>query len=231
MALRFGNEIDGYSNQGYNLLPEPGVTVLEPLTDVQLAENFEMFKKELGMDRTAPYQKAFNAMIDVYGDDLDKFAKLQKIGFKKSEFMESMQDVIEWFSGPGQEAEDREYYLVHYPGYKFFTKTELDSLCEKYNLIWGQVSQYNDKIPDKCVEEMINLTIKEEDQSGDSTMQIIAPEEKFDLGTQYKVEGHRVVMIPKEDPLALRPVRGGYLLASAWGEESYLEEVINPQRN
>jgi len=209
------------------------VAVKEPelLTDTQLAENFEIFKKELSFDRTTPQQKAFWAMVEVYGDDLDRYSKENKLGFKETPHMKKLAEVVSWFDTAGREAEDREYYLIHYPGYKYFTDKELHNICDKYNLIWGDVGHYIGEIPEQCVEEMTALIVKEEDQTSQQTMQIIAPQEKFNISQQHHVVDHKIVAIPKEDPLALVPVRGGYLLASAWGEESYLEEVVNPQRN
>lgn len=54
--------------------------------------------------------------------------------------------------------------------------------------------------------------------------QIVAPEKDFEFQNKFKV-GRKLI----EDPIVLQPVKGGYLIVTAWGDEA--KEVANPNKN
>ena len=58
---------------------------------------------------------------------------------------------------------------------------------------------------------------------------IAAQEEDFDTRGMY-VKGHKLEMsIP--DPIVLQPVKGGYLIVTAWGDEASDAAVVNEIKN
>ena len=65
--------------------------------------------------------------------------------------------------------------------------------------------------------------------TNENDYQICAPAKDFDL-TNSEIKGHFIVAkVP--DPVVLYPVRGGYLIISAWGKEASDSEVANSKMN
>jgi hypothetical protein len=56
-----------------------------------------------------------------------------------------------------------DYYSFYYPQYKFITEDQVESICKKYSLIFGNVSNYKGSIPDAKVEDMKRFKLRKED--------------------------------------------------------------------
>lgn len=82
----------------------------------------------------------------------------------------------------------------------------------------------------------INLVSQEKVKTTDLTnAMMIAPKNKFTIPEDYIVEngfevGYRKVVEIK-DPVVLQPVKGGYLIVSAWGFEETLPEISGSPKN
>lgn len=63
----------------------------------------------------------------------------------------------------------------------------------------------------------------------DSGLRICAPLKDMEVKSNQKVVGYKIQDIP--DPVVLQPVRGGYLIVCAWGDEASDEIVVNQQMN
>jgi hypothetical protein len=63
----------------------------------------------------------------------------------------------------------------------------------------------------------------------DGSFQICAPLKDMEIPKNKKLVGHKIINIP--DPVVLQPVRGGYLIVCAWGNESSDEMVVNQKMN
>lgn len=61
------------------------------------------------------------------------------------------------------------------------------------------------------------------------SMQICAPLKDMEVKLNQRVVGYKIQNIP--DPVVLQPVRGGYLIVCAWGDEASDEIVVNQQMN
>lgn len=62
-----------------------------------------------------------------------------------------------------------------------------------------------------------------------ATLKICAPLKDMKIPDNKMVLGHKIVNIP--DPVVLQPVRGGYLIVCAWGDEANDELVVNEKMN
>lgn len=60
-----------------------------------------------------------------------------------------------------------------------------------------------------------------------TNLKIIAPESQIDMKGMKKI-GYQIV---DEDPIVLQPVKGGYLIVAAWGDEASDEIVVNQKMN
>lgn len=63
--------------------------------------------------------------------------------------------------------------------------------------------------------------------SVDDQFQICAPPKDFKLDHNEEIDDFKIVTKKIEDPIVLFPVRDGYLIVTAWGEEASDPEVIN----
>jgi hypothetical protein len=56
-----------------------------------------------------------------------------------------------------------EYYSFHYPQYKFITKDQVTSICEKYGLVLGNVGDYMGFVPEANLQQIENFKLRPED--------------------------------------------------------------------
>jgi len=61
------------------------------------------------------------------------------------------------------EASACNYFSMKYPHYKFITEDSIKKICEKYNLVYSEVSNYIGDVPEKNLIEIEEFSIKEED--------------------------------------------------------------------
>lgn len=62
----------------------------------------------------------------------------------------------------------------------------------------------------------------------ESGLHICANIKDLNMQVQDRIEGRFIV---KDDPIVVQPVNHGYLIITAWGPESFDEDVINPINN
>lgn len=74
----------------------------------------------------------------------------------------------------------------------------------------------------KWCEEKVESTHREK-----ITLKICAPEAMFNKKNLNVVDGYMLV----SDPIVLQPVKGGYLIVTAWGDEATDEIVVNEGMN
>lgn len=61
------------------------------------------------------------------------------------------------------------------------------------------------------------------------TLKICAPEKDMEIPQGKRLVGYKIQDIP--DPVVLQPVKGGYLIVCAWGDESTDKIVVNQNQN
>ncbi len=61
------------------------------------------------------------------------------------------------------------------------------------------------------------------------SLKICAPLKDMEVSSRQKVVGYKIQDIP--DPVVLQPVKGGYLIICAWGDEASDEIVVNQKMN
>lgn len=94
----------------------------------------------------------------------EKAERLKALGFTNSEKV-VMADAEKKKQMKSQEqAELIMYYKREYPFLKFLTESELDRICEKYNLIHAPVENYIKDVPEKNIKEIEDAQkLKKED--------------------------------------------------------------------
>lgn len=101
---------------------------------------------------------------------LDKANRLRKFGFTGTSTVELADSEESRVGNINRENEDKDrlkevinYFSVKYPMYKFITEDSVKKICEKYNLIYGDVKNFKGDVPEKNLQDIENFKIKDED--------------------------------------------------------------------
>jgi len=94
-------------------------------------------------------------------ENLENKAKImEQIGFINSKFVKDVNNKIK---NDKQAKEDAEkdaqlvmYYKHKYPNLKFLKENDLDTICEKYNLVYAPIKNYVENVPDKNLNDIID---------------------------------------------------------------------------
>ena len=190
-------------------------------------------------------------------DNENKIKLLNKFGFRQVSEVKEAEKKSDLINISKEQSELINKYKLNYPLNKFITEKQVKAICRKYNLICGEVSKYKGFVPEKNLLEISNFKgIKEEDityyeHSGkgkkeiskdeyDSyyssysmfvnyvkgdVLSICAPVKDMDTRGMKIVDGYKLQNIP--DPVVLHPIKGGYLILTAWGDEASDPNVVN----
>lgn len=101
---------------------------------------------------------------------IKKCDRLESLGFTNTKEVKEAKQEIERINKIKREnSQNKElvkvinYFSLHYPQYKFITEDSVKKICEKYGLIYGEVSRYKGTVPDKNLKEIENFKVKDED--------------------------------------------------------------------
>ena len=84
-------------------------------------------------------------------------AILEQCGFSNVEKVKEAQQTRAKIQLAGKEASLIMMYQQEYPGYKFIMEKQVKEICDKYNLVMGEVSLYKGEVPSKNVKEIGNF--------------------------------------------------------------------------
>lgn len=137
---------------------------------VTVKEIHETFFTEI--NRLLDNAKVFNSLDTDKQTLLDKCERLTKLGFYKSKEVEEAYGEISRLNKLKIENEEKKelidainYFSQKYPLYKFITEESVKKICEKYGLIYGEISNYIGTIPDKNLKEIEDFKISEDDEA------------------------------------------------------------------
>ncbi len=118
---------------------------------------------------------------------ISKAKRLEKLGFKstKEVSIASEESIrLEQINETNTKKQDLinaiNHFSFKYPQYKFITEESVKKICEKYGLIYGEVSLYKGEVPDKNLEQIEKFTVKDEDCAF-----TIARRSSFSFGYSY----------------------------------------------
>lgn len=235
--------------------------------------------------------------------DLKKGKRLAVVGFVKTrEAIAAIENKTK-LATTKEVAELVMYYNTNYPNNKFITEEQLKAICEKYGLIFGDISMYKGFVPENKLSLIEDFKLKKEDKSKlwfeitesnngpnvklplsyisekdlterglscfttkdrlncfyikgsfansdlckpeicelfnglkyvkativENKLKIVAPAKDMEIPKGKEVVGYKIQDIP--DPVVLQPVKGGYLIVCAWGNEASDEIVVNQKMN
>lgn len=102
---------------------------------------------------------------------IDKSNRLMSLGFASAKEVDSAKIEKERLAKLKKENEEKEstiraiqYFTVKYPQYKFITEESVLKICNKYGLVYGEVSKYTGTVPDKNLKHIEDFRIHEDDE-------------------------------------------------------------------
>lgn len=97
--------------------------------------------------------------------------------------------------------------------------------------IWskGVYAQYEGELLDDGGASAIRWASLYKKEKVEAKIKICAPIKDMEIPKGKEVRGYKIQDIP--DPVVLQPVKGGYLIICAWGDEASDEIVVNQQMN
>lgn len=128
---------------------------------------------DTAQDRLLQEANDFMAFLNVQSEtDIERKAEqLKRLGFVNSEVVKKAETITTERAKTQQkivesqeQAELIQYYKFNYPFQKFLTESELERICNKYNLVFASVDRYKKDVPQKNLDEISNATqLKEKD--------------------------------------------------------------------
>jgi hypothetical protein len=234
-------------------------------------------------------QEANKTLAECAAKDKEKGKRLLALGFKQVPQAVQVTEVERQEKEAELIAKCITDYAMRYPNNKFITDDAVTRICEKYDLVCGEIGRFKGFVPEAKlkmiesfkvkIEDLVKyaITRREVDVSSeygdfeskiigtypeyinsrayayvqhaipslyrgngtagefdrvvkhDNSLQICAPQKDMDT-TGMRIENRRLVReIP--DPVVLQPVKGGYLIVCAWGDEASDPEVVNQTMN
>lgn len=133
-----------------------------------IEEIHETFYTEV--DRLIDISKQLNSLDTTKQALIDKRHDLTKLGFSNTKECKEANDEITRLNKLKAENKGKDsllrainHFSFKYPHYKFITEESVKKICQKYNLIYGEVSKYIGTVPDKNLQHIKDFKIKEED--------------------------------------------------------------------
>lgn len=123
------------------------------------------------VDKLLEEAKIANSLDTDKQELIDKRNRLRSLGFVKTKEMMDAKSEIQRLGNLKIENEKKNklieainYFSLKYPTYKFITVESVKKICEKYGLVYGEISKYTGTVPDSNLKQMEDFKIHEDDE-------------------------------------------------------------------
>lgn len=103
---------------------------------------------------------------------INKSKRLKSLGFGQTkECVEADAEVARLLEVQKENESNRKlveainHFQMRYPIYKFISEASVQKICQKYNLVYGDVKNYKGTVPEKNLREMESFKIRDEDKA------------------------------------------------------------------
>lgn len=96
---------------------------------------------------------------------IEKGKRLISLGFKQSKEAVIATEIINKEVRAKEIYELVVYYKVNYPNNKFITETQVEAICEKWNLVCGNVDLFRGFVPEKNLKEIEGFALKQREKA------------------------------------------------------------------
>lgn len=118
-----------------------------PLVVQQIHKEFDIAGEQLLAESLAIIEKAEKV-------DENKAYRLDGVGFSNNPLIKKVKEIEEEIRTPKQIAETVLKYKNNFPAYKYISKSDVEKICKKYNLVHGNTEQYIGFVPEKNLMEI-----------------------------------------------------------------------------
>lgn len=184
---------------------ENKISLKQKSTNEIIEEIHETFYSEV--DKLLEQAKISKPLDTDKQDVIDKSTRLKQLGFNSTKEVSLAEEEIKRLDLIKKENNEKaelieaiNYFSFKYPFYKFITENSVRKICEKYGLVYGEVSQYKGDVPTKNLIDIENFNIDKKDEcyysqtifggvfGGKSNKNYISYEEMFPLKKVFKNE-------------------------------------------
>jgi len=137
--------------------------------NVSIEEIHETFFTEV--DRLLATAKLSNSLYTDKQDLIDKCERLKALGFTSTKEIKEAESEIKRLKSLKEEnigkqelIEAINYFNTTYPNYKFITEDSVNKICEKYGLIFYEISRYKGSVPDVNLKHIEEFSINDNDE-------------------------------------------------------------------
>lgn len=102
---------------------------------------------------------------------IDKCARLKALGFTNTIEVKEAEGELERLEILRKDNKEKKtlietinYFSFKYPNYKFITEESVKKICEKYNLVYGEIGKYIGTVPDKNLKHIEDFKVLEDDE-------------------------------------------------------------------
>jgi hypothetical protein len=124
----------------------------------EIHNEFETSSDRLLLDKN-------NSISLVDSSELDKLKRLKNLGFKNVQQVKEVEKKIIDSDSAKREIELIEYYKVYYPNNKFVANGQIQSICKKYGLVYGGVSQFKGFVPEDKLRQIEKFKLRKEEEN------------------------------------------------------------------
>ncbi|MFA7290364.1 MAG: hypothetical protein WC055_15930 [Melioribacteraceae bacterium] len=117
-------------------------------------ELIEQIHNEFNIGGEKALQEAKEILSNIKIENEDKAARLKKIGFTESKEVKILNELTKNKQEQKKVSEALTEINFKYPNYKFITQKMADDICNKYNLVIGDISQYIGFVPEKNLSQI-----------------------------------------------------------------------------
>ena len=148
---------------GKNFLSEPKISEKKQVSSYP-AEVLEIHN-EFNTAADKLLEEANQLLKEGEKKDFEKVDRLKSLGFVKANQVAELEPIRQKIELTKEQVELINYYKVQYPFNKFITTDQIESICKKYGLVYGDVSLYKGFVPEKNLKEIESFKLKNKEKN------------------------------------------------------------------
>jgi len=153
--IRFSHKGIVYTNNKA-IITEPNVNLKSRVVNEVIEEINKTFYTEV--DKLLASAKITNDLNTDKQLLIDKYVRLKALGFKNTKEVKEAEIEIERLDTLKKGNEEKQelieainFFSITYPTYKFITEDSVKNICQKYGLVYYEISRYLGTVPDKIL--------------------------------------------------------------------------------
>lgn len=158
-------ELTKFMNRFITPKKQPAIVETQtiPLSNDNYPEDIKVIHREFYFAADELLKEANSLIAEAEKEEVKKGSILNQLGFTNTRQAKVFNEVSVAKEMAVKSAKYAQEYAVKYPVNKFITEDRVRQICEKYNLVFGDVSLYKGFVPQKNLNDIASFKLKEED--------------------------------------------------------------------